>query len=392
MPRHPSLAGSIAVLAGVVAVPLVATPAAAHGTEVGGSGPTFFLTNTLSTQGTQMTYGKEGDKVYVGDWNGDGIDTLAVRRGNQFHISNSLNGGAADLVIGYGTAHDEVLVGDWDGDGIDTLAVRRGNVYLIRNSLTSGPAEHEVAYGRANDQVVVGDWDGDGIDTLGVRRGDQFLLKNTIAGGDADETIVFGAPGAAPISGDWDGAGRDSVGTRTGNVAALRHLDGTVTEVSYGRASDALFTGDWDGNGTDTLGVRRATPRPAPAPVAAPQSEVQADTSRADQLVAAARSKVGSAYRYASSGPNAFDCSGFTSWSFRNVGVTLPRSSGQQRTWAATHGRQVSAAEARPGDLMWWPGHVGIYTGNGMMVDAGNASTGVSERRVYGSPQYFRVV
>ena len=388
--RRPALAGSVAVLAGAVAVPLMAAPAAAHGAEVGGSGPTFFLTNTVSTEGTAMHYGRENDKVYVGDWNGDGVDTLAVRRGNPFHISNSRNGGAADAVVGYGRADDQVVVGDWNGDGVDTLAVRRGNVYLIRNSLTSGNAEYEVAYGRADDQVVVGDWNGDGVDTLGVHRGDTFFLKNSIASGDADEVVTFGASGADPISGDWDGAGRDSVGTRSGNVVTMRHLDGRATEVGYGRAGDSVFTGDWDGNGADTLGVRRPTPKPAPV-AAAPQAQVQA-SSRADQAVAVARTKRGATYRYAASGPHAFDCSGFTSWVYRHVGVELPHSSTAQRNWARTHGRQVSAAEARPGDLMWWPGHVAIYAGNGKLVDAANPATGVSERRIYGSPQYFRIV
>ncbi|MDD9205121.1 hypothetical protein PU560_01410, partial [Georgenia sp. 10Sc9-8] len=59
-------------------------------------------------------------------WDGDGTDTLAVRRGSTFHISNTFAGGHADRSFTYGRATDVVLVGDWDGDGTDTLAVRRG--------------------------------------------------------------------------------------------------------------------------------------------------------------------------------------------------------------------------------------------------------------------------
>ncbi|WP_418606417.1 hypothetical protein [Georgenia sp. SUBG003] len=70
----------------------------------------------------------------MGDWDGDGTDTFAVRRGNAYHIKNSISGGPADRVVYYGKAGDEVVVGDWDGTGGDTLAVRRGNVYHVKNS------------------------------------------------------------------------------------------------------------------------------------------------------------------------------------------------------------------------------------------------------------------
>ena len=70
----------------------------------------------------------------------------------------------------YGRVADEVLVGDWDGDGRDTLGVRRGNSYYLKNTTTSGVADIVMNYGRATDRVVVGDWDGNGTDTLGVYR------------------------------------------------------------------------------------------------------------------------------------------------------------------------------------------------------------------------------
>jgi hypothetical protein len=61
-------------------------------------------------------------------------------------------------------------VGDWDGDDLDTLAVRRGNEYFVRNDLSDGRAEYTVRYGRASDIVHVGDWNGDGTDTPAVQR------------------------------------------------------------------------------------------------------------------------------------------------------------------------------------------------------------------------------
>ena len=40
-----------------------------------------------------------------------------------------------------------MLVGDWDGDGTDTLAVRRGNRYFVKNSIGTGVADYDFYYG-----------------------------------------------------------------------------------------------------------------------------------------------------------------------------------------------------------------------------------------------------
>lgn len=122
--------------------------------------------------------------------------------------------------------------------------------------------------------------------------------------------------------------------------------------------------------------VQEAAPTPA-APSAAANSSV----------VAIAMQYRGAPYVWGASGPNAFDCSGFTSYVYAQVGINLPRTSGAQ----AAAGYQVSAAEAQPGDLVAWPGHIGIYAGDGMVIDAGDESTGVVYREIWGSPSYVRV-
>lgn len=70
---------------------------------------------------------------------------------------------------------------------------------------------------------------------------------------------------------------------------------------------------------------------------------------------------------------NGADCSGFVQSVYKNFGVSLPRSSTDQRS----AGTGVSYAEAQPGDIICYAGHVGIYIGNNQIVHASSPSTGI---------------
>lgn len=83
----------------------------------------------------------------------------------------------------------------------------------------------------------------------------------------------------------------------------------------------------------------------------------------------AAITQLGKPYRWGAEGPGSYDCSGLTSWAFSEAGVTLPRSSSQQ----ARVGRAVGWDDMRPGDLVFYyspVSHVGIYAGDGKMINA----------------------
>lgn len=91
--------------------------------------------------------------------------------------------------------------------------------------------------------------------------------------------------------------------------------------------------------------------------------------ARAGAAVAAARAALGRPYVWGSTGPTGFDCSGLMVWSYRQAGVSLPRTSQGQRY----AGRQVPLSQAQPGDLVTYrsdASHVGMYVGNGQVIHA----------------------
>jgi cell wall-associated NlpC family hydrolase len=114
------------------------------------------------------------------------------------------------------------------------------------------------------------------------------------------------------------------------------------------------------------------------------------DGSKAEQVLGWAEKGVGTPYVYGGTSKSGWDCSGYTSWVYSHVGVDLPRQSGAQKG----AGQIVSESEAKPGDLIWHPGHVGIYAGDGQMYDAGSPGSGTSKRSYswMNNPQFIRVL
>ncbi|GAA1724101.1 C40 family peptidase [Brachybacterium phenoliresistens] len=101
-------------------------------------------------------------------------------------------------------------------------------------------------------------------------------------------------------------------------------------------------------------------------------------------IVDAARQYIGVDYDWAGSSPSGFDCSGLVKYVYGQFGIDLPHSSSKQ----AHGGTRISQSQAQPGDLVVWPGHIGIYAGNNKVVDAGSSKGSVSERTIWGNPSF----
>lgn len=91
--------------------------------------------------------------------------------------------------------------------------------------------------------------------------------------------------------------------------------------------------------------------------------------AKARVAVRVATAQVGDPYRYGSTGPGSFDCSGLVQYAWRKAGIRIPRTTYQQ---FARIRRAVSWAGLQPGDLVYFygKGHVGLYIGRGRMVHA----------------------
>ncbi|GAC55842.1 NlpC/P60 family protein [Gordonia hirsuta DSM 44140 = NBRC 16056] len=108
---------------------------------------------------------------------------------------------------------------------------------------------------------------------------------------------------------------------------------------------------------------------------------LKTQASRGERALRAAESKIGSPYSYGAAGPNAFDCSGLTSWAYKQAGKTIPRDSYGQ----LGGGQRVnSLAEAKRGDILIFNGggHAGIYAGNGMFVHSSTYGVPVKRDKV----------
>jgi peptidoglycan DL-endopeptidase CwlO len=99
-----------------------------------------------------------------------------------------------------------------------------------------------------------------------------------------------------------------------------------------------------------------------------PSIQVTGDTI-GEEALRWALTRLGDPYVWGGAGPDDFDCSGLVMWAYAHVGISLEHFTGSQ--W--TEGEHISRSQLQPGDLVFFfadISHVGMYVGNGMMIDA----------------------
>ena len=120
-------------------------------------------------------------------------------------------------------------------------------------------------------------------------------------------------------------------------------------------------------------------------PVAA-QRETRNPTLREqkiERVIGIAKKQIGDPWVWGRRGPNAFDCSGLTSWAWAQAGVSIPRTSGGQAGLPS-----VPLSELQPGDLVTYyspVSHVAMYIGNGQVVHASTETRPVYVTTVSGA-------
>jgi len=169
--------------------------------------------NSQGTADVRFFFGNPEDIPLAGDFDHDGCDTVSIYRPGEarIHVINELGAndgglGAAAFTYIFGNPGDKPFVGDFDGDGIDTVGLHRestGFVYF-RQSHSQGIANAEFFFGDPGDRLVAGDWGiVDHVDTPGLFRPSNttFFFRHTNTQGNADSQFSWALPPGYPSQG-----------------------------------------------------------------------------------------------------------------------------------------------------------------------------------------------
>ena len=205
--------------------------------------------NTQGIADIRFFFGNPGDIPMAGDFDNDGCDTVGIYRPSNttFYVINELganNGGLgpADFSFIFGDPGDKPFVGDFNGDGTDTIGLHRESTGIVdfRQTNTTGVADAEFDDGNPDDRFVAGDWViVDGIRIL-LECSDlsnaTFFLRNSNTQGVGNVSFPFGDANDLPIAGSVGSLKAHPLGIRRGDagpmacISCLRSFRDTVRD------------------------------------------------------------------------------------------------------------------------------------------------------------------
>ncbi|MFK5584963.1 SH3 domain-containing protein [Serinicoccus sp. LYQ131] len=192
---------------------------------------------------------------------------------------------------------------------------------------------------------------------------------------------------STPPSGGGGGGVQETTRYISANVGNIRSGPGLNHSIVTTMVKGTKVTGTWTSNNWLDLGngkfvsggiLTSTPPSGGVAPVPAPTPVRQG-------IIDTAADYVGSPYVLYGTPPDAFDCSSYTWWAYKQNGIDIPRTVRDQRTFV------TPVTNPKPGDLVFYKNwyHVGIYAGPGMSYEAQNPQAGVVYGPIWDSQVWY---
>uniref|UniRef100_UPI0031D046FC C40 family peptidase n=1 Tax=Streptomyces hawaiiensis TaxID=67305 RepID=UPI0031D046FC len=199
--------------------------------------------------------------------------------------------------------------------------------------------------------------------------------------------VVVPAPTAGTHQADLSTTGAQTYGAGQAAVATAPYTPALAADLTAHHLSGPLaeVTTAAYGAGLPDIPTARETPSTTYTPGAYGGSWLSPDqghSTRTERVIAFARAQIGRPCVWGAVGPGSYDAPGLTQAAWKTAGVTLPRTT--QAQWGA--GVPVSLADAQVGDLVFFHddlGHVGIWSGDGMMIHAPGPGALIREESVF---------